>query len=70
MPRGLDEHGKSLIRKMCASGEPLTKEDIEAAIDKMAKPKFFNAKNNQEFSDELNECGFTSAAKFVAGLSD
>jgi hypothetical protein len=70
MPRGLDEYGRSLIRSMCMSSEALTKQVIKDAIDELASPEFFNAERNQEFSDELKERGFMTAAQVVEQLSD
>jgi hypothetical protein len=70
MPRGLDEYGRSLIRSMCMSSETLPKQIIKDAIDELAKPKFFNAERNQEFSAELKARGFITAAELVEQLSD
>lgn len=70
MPRGLDEYGKTLIRNMCMSSEALPKQVIKDAIDELAKPEFYTADGNQEFSAELEARGLLTAAQLVAELSD
>ena len=68
-PLGFDAFGRQCIINMLLSSEILPQNEIEAAIKKMASPKFADAEKTQQFINHLNAMGKITAANYVAEIT-